>query len=171
MEELEAAVMSKKEQANAVTIYRLKLSEIERVKAELVEMQEQHKENKRLLSLFQSLQTDVIDSAKDKFAEEVSKFISFDIGIYVGEKHVDIGKVNNGKVCFGLSGAEYLELKFGLAQYLYPSDSIILSEDKAIDPYKMEEIMNSLSTFSGQVILTSVTLPSTIPQDWTVVEL
>jgi hypothetical protein len=54
---------------------------------------------------------------------------------------------------------------------MYPENSVLLAEDRAIDEDRLVAIMEKFSTFYGQVILTSVFMPSTIPQDWTVIEL
>lgn len=171
MDNLNSELNMLQQKMNDLTVYRLKLKEISRVKDELVKMEDNHKENKRLLSAYQQIQTDIIETAKDAFVVGLNQHISFDVGIQVGDKQVDIGKLDGERLCFGLSGAEYLELKFALVQYLYPSNTVLLTEDRAIDSNKLVDIMSSLSTFSGQVILTSVVPPSTIPQGWTLLEL
>ena len=152
-------------------MYHLRIKEIARVKEEHVQMQEKQKELKKLFKALQSIQTEFVDEAKDKFVDKLNEVLSFKINIYVDEKDIDIGKVESGKICFGLSGVEYMELKFALAQLLYSENSVILSEDKAIDEDRLTIIMEKFSTFLGQVILTSTIRPSTIPSDWKVVEL
>ena len=89
----------------------------------------------------------------------------------IAGKNIDLGKVVEDQVHYGLSGAEYLELKFALSQFIAEGNTIILSEDKAIDSERLQTIMEGFSTFSGQVILTSTHKPSTIPDNWILIEL
>lgn len=157
---------------SAVTVYKLKMKEIERVKEEYEVMQDDLKDAKRLVVALEKIQTEFVWEAKDRFTDKIEEFLSYRIELQLDDKSVLLGKLAGpNKVQVGLSGAEYMELKFALAQAMFPTDSVLLAEDRAIDEDRLLSMMKKFSTFYGQVILTSVFKPSTIPQDWTLIEL
>lgn len=161
-----------KAKSDAVTVYKLKMKEIERVKAEYEQMQLDLKAAKKLVVALEKIQAEFVWEAKDKFTDRIEEHLSYKIELEIDDKNVRLGKLAGpNKVQVGLSGAEYMELKLALAQALYPENSVILAEDRAIDEERLVQMMEKFSTFCGQVVLTSVFMPSTIPQDWTVVEL
>lgn len=160
------------EKNNAVTVYHLKMKEIDRVKKEYESMKDELKQAKKLVLTLERIQSEFVWEAKDKFCDRIEEHLSYKIELEIDEKNISLGKcAGPNKVQLGLSGAEYLELKFALAQAMYPTNSVLLTEDRAIDDERLSIMMEKFSTFCGQVILTSVTMPSTIPQDWTVIEL
>jgi hypothetical protein len=161
-----------KVKSDAVTVYKLKMKEIERVKAEYEQMQSEVKSAKNLVVALEKIQSEFVWEAKDKFTDRIEEHLSYRIELQIDDKNIKLGKLAGpNQVQLGLSGAEYMELKLALAQAIYPNNCVLLAEDRAIDEGRLVQMMEKFSTFCGQVILTSVFMPSTIPSDWIVVEL
>ena len=160
-----------REKRQDLSIYHLKLQELFRIKSELKKMEDDLSEVKQKQKSLLSIQTDILQNAKDNFIKSINESLSFEIELEITSLGIDFLKKDKELSYKGLSGVEFMELKFAICRYLHPENSLILGEDKAIDPRNLTNLMEKLSTFSGQVILTSTVPPSTLLSDWTIVTL
>lgn len=160
-----------KEKKDSAQLYHLRLKEVERIKAEHLIKKNELKEAKNLQNALLEIQTELVEGAKSTFTSKLNEYLSFQVDLIITGKNIDLGKVVGEDIHYGLSGAEYLELKFALSQFIAEGNTLILSEDKAIDSERLQTIMAGFSTFSGQVVLTSTHKPPKIPDSWILIEL
>lgn len=170
-EEIEVRETQLKDAVQKADFYRARLREIERVKQELDLAQQDLENHKNRLKALQVLQSNLVDAAKDKFITSLNAHLPFQVQLQVDEKNIHLSKLVDGASHLALSGAEYLQLKFALCEVIAEEASVILSEDKALDDKTLCNLLETLSTFSHQVLLTSTFRPSNIPEEWVIIEL
>lgn len=93
-----------------------------------------------------------------------------------GKEVFRLGLMRDGKLRAALSGAEWATVTCAIAMVittgLKPEQPVlVMPEDRGWDAVTLGKILNSWSSFDGQVVIGTTTKPKKVPAGWTLIEL
>lgn len=149
--------------------------EIKRVQMRIEQADRCAARNASLSKSGETIMSELLEQAVDEFQDEVNRYLSdeFRLDIDLESDSCSFGLLRGGKFVTALSGAEWVKmlLAIGCAMSQGADFRIFTPEERAYDEGTLSDMMTTLSSAPGQVILTTTTEPSFIPPEWTVVRL
>jgi hypothetical protein len=93
-----------------------------------------------------------------------------------GKEVFRLGLMRDGKLRAALSGAEWATVTCAIAMVITTSlkpeqPVLVMPEDRGWDAVTLGKILNSWSSFDGQVVIGTTTKPKKVPTGWTLIEL
>jgi hypothetical protein len=93
-----------------------------------------------------------------------------------GKEVFRLGLMRDGKLRAALSGAEWATVTCAIAMVITTSlkpeqPVLVMPEDRGWDAVTLGKILNSWSSFDGQVVIGTTTKPKKVPAGWTLIEL
>lgn len=117
----------------------------------------------------------------DTFVARVQSYLpsdwKFGLQLTDGDKEVfRLGLMTGKKLRAALSGAEWATVTCALAMTISAGAGVnqpvlVMPEDRGWDASTLTKVLNSWSSFDGQVVIGTTTKPKKVPAGWTVIEL
>jgi hypothetical protein len=151
---------------------------VSRIRTDAQEAEEERDEAARLRDACQTAADELLAASLEEFAAKVQKYLpdtdTFAMRLHEGKREVfQLGLLRAGVIHTALSGAEWAEVTAAVAAALADGNAltVIIPEERAMDPKTLRAVMTALTKAPGQVVLTSVVKPFRgTPAGWTVVD-
>lgn len=154
-------------------------AQVARARDAVAAAEREHDEWSRLASACQSAVGELLDGAVVEFQAKVQKYLpasdAFAIQLREGDREVcRFGLLRDGQLHTALSGGEWARVTAALAAACCRPRgdklTVIVPEDRGLDPDSLVEAMEAFSNVPAQVILTSTARPSRDVPGWTVID-
>lgn len=150
---------------------------VQRAESAAIEAERQAQEWKALKESCEEAVALTLDSALRSFIASVQTHLPdgdvFDLRLRDGDREVvQFGLVRAGHLHTALSGAEWARVMMAMANACVPAGkyACLIPEERAFDPYTLEDVLAALSGCQHQVVIASPIPPKSIPAGWTVID-